>query len=65
MAFLTDYFSVTDTINMYSFFEMMASELVSDPAEADIIVTDKDGFPGSDRLIREYDFEKILALMNK
>lgn len=65
MAFLTDYFSVTDTINMYSFFEMMASELVSDPAEADIIVTDKDGFPGSDRLIREYDFEKVLALMNK
>jgi hypothetical protein len=64
MGFLTDYFSVTDTINMYSFFEMMATELVTDPAEADVIVTDKPEFSG-DKVIREYDFEKVLALMNK
>ncbi|MCR5733659.1 MAG: hypothetical protein K6G22_03535, partial [Lachnospiraceae bacterium] len=42
MNFLLDYFAVTDVINVYSFFEMMATELTDDISEAEIIVTDKD-----------------------
>ena len=66
MDFITDYFHVTDIINVYSFFEMMASEVVSDIAEAEVIVTDKevDAADGV-QVIREYDVEKMIALMNK
>ncbi|MBQ3967841.1 MAG: hypothetical protein II688_04055, partial [Lachnospiraceae bacterium] len=65
LSFLTDYFNVTDTINVRSFFEMMASAVTDDPESADIIVSNKalkvrDGAT----LIREYDFEKMLAFMN-
>ncbi|MCR5735182.1 MAG: hypothetical protein K6G22_11290, partial [Lachnospiraceae bacterium] len=82
-------------INVYSFFEMMATELTDDISEAEIIVTDKDteaeicakakeaaeaagnteakeGVDADRRgkirkdaeIIREYDFEKMIALMN-
>ncbi|MCR5608929.1 MAG: hypothetical protein K6G26_07695 [Lachnospiraceae bacterium] len=49
---------------MYDFFEMMAEEMVENPMDAEIVVTDHmtqcdDGA----EIIREYDFEKIKALM--
>ena len=69
MNFLTDYFRVTDVINVRSFFEMMATEVVDDISEADVIVTDKsiEGVELAENaeVIREYDFEKMIALMNK
>ena len=69
MDFLTDYFHVTDIINVASFFEMMAAEVVSDMSEADVIVTDKtidaSLVPEGADVIREYDLEKMIALMNK
>ena len=69
MDFLTDYFHVTDIINVASFFEMMAAEVVSDMSEADVIVTDKTVdaslVPEGAEVIREYDLEKMIALMNK
>ena len=40
LAFLLDYFDVTKKMNVRRFFEWMATELVTDPAEADVIVTD-------------------------
>ena len=40
LACLLDYFDVTKKMNVYRFFEWMATELVTDPAEADVIVTD-------------------------
>ncbi len=69
MSFITDYFHVTDVINVASIFEMMATEIVDDMSEADVIVTDK-SLEGDEKLsdaevIREYDFEKMIALMNK
>ena len=41
LAFLMDYFDVAKVMNVYRFFEMMATELVADPAQADIVVSDR------------------------
>ena len=62
MEFLIDYFGITEIINMYTFFEMLASRTTEDPVEAEVIVSDtipEDGRP----VIRSYDFEKIMAYM--
>lgn len=65
MSFLIDYFHVTEVINMYSFFEMMATEVVDDISAADVVVTDKNTECAENvEVIREYDIEKIMALMN-
>ena len=65
LSFLTDYFDVTTTINVKSFFEMMAGTVTDDPKCADVVVTDKTiKVREGATLIREYDFEKMLALMN-
>ena len=64
MDFLTDYFRLTDIINVYSLFEMMAAELVNDPEDAEVIVTDKDIKSSENvQVIREYDVEKMTALL--
>ena len=66
MRFLTDYFHVTDAMNVYDFFRMMATELVSDPAEAEVAVTNRTvRVPEGVEVIREYDFEKMIALMQQ
>lgn len=66
MSFLTDYFHVTDIINVYTFFEMMATELVTDISEAEVVVTDKAVECGENvQVIREYDIDKMIAIMNK
>ena len=41
MTFLLDYFHTTNVMNVHRFFEMAAIELVSDPAEANLIVSDR------------------------
>ena len=41
-AFLLDYVNATEVISIYSFFEMMASEVVSRPEDADVVVSDED-----------------------
>jgi hypothetical protein len=65
MTFLIDYFHVTEVINMYSFFELLAAEVVDDISAAEVIVTDKNVECSEGvELIREYDFERIIALMN-
>ena len=66
LAFLVDYFFMTDVINVKSFFEMMAAEIVTDPQMADIVVSDTyDASKINEgcKLIRSYDFEKMTALM--
>ena len=49
---------------MYNFFELIAKEMVENPLDAEIIVTDHetDCADGAE-IIREYDFERIRALM--
>ncbi len=65
MGFLLDYFHVTETANVYSFFEMMASELVEDPLQAEVVVTDREVECAEGAMVvREYDVEKMIALMN-
>ena len=64
-AWLLPYIFATKVINVYDFFEMLATEVVSTPEEADIIVSDKDfELPEGKEQIHSYDFERILALMN-
>ena len=63
MSFMLDYFHLTDIINVKSFYEMAATEVVSDMNDAEVIVTDKEvKMPGKE-IIREYDFEKMLGIM--
>lgn len=62
---LTDYLYVTDRMNMKKFFTMLASEVVDDMSEADVIVTDanvsvRDGV----EVIRSFDFERMIELLN-
>lgn len=65
IGFLTDYFNLTDIINQKTFFEMLAAEVVDSMDEAEIIVTNQVGsYPEGAEVIREYDFERIIALMN-
>ena len=63
---MTDFFHITEAINVRSFFEMAAAELTDDPMQADIVVADRE-LPCREgaEVIREYDFEKMLALMNQ
>ncbi len=73
VSFLVDYFHVTDIINVYTFFEMMASQMVEDPDEAEVIVSDvyvprkadaPDQAAKAPEIIRSNDFERLIALMN-
>ena len=69
MDFLTSYFHVTDVINVASFFEMMAEEVVDDISAADVVVTNKNidasKLAEGAEVVREYDYEKMIALMNR
>ncbi len=64
MNFLRPYFEAVNVLNMHSFFSMLALEIVSNPSEADVIVSDKD-IPKDCKaeIIRSWDFEKVTALM--
>ncbi len=65
LGFLLRYFRAASVINMYSFFEMTASELAETPSEADCVVSDRsEDAVGAAELIRSCDIDKVLALMN-
>lgn len=60
------YLFSTKIINVYSFFEMLADEIVSTTEEAEIIVSDKDiALSEGQEQIHSYDIERILGLMNE
>lgn len=64
LAFLLDYFHVTEIFSVYDFFELMAEEMVEDPLDAEIVVTDHETVCSDGaEIIREYDFERLRALM--
>ncbi len=65
MSFLLDYFKITDTMNVYRFFELMAQELVEDPEQAELIVSDRIKLAEGDKrkVIHSYDHEKLITLM--
>ena len=65
MQFLTDYFDITSIINVKDLFTMLAHRIVTNPEEADVVVSDKELTAKEDAVIvHSYDFEKILAYMN-
>ncbi len=64
LAFLLDYSHVTEIFSVYDFFELMAEEMVEDPLDAEIVVTDHETVCSDGaEIIREYDFERLRALM--
>ena len=64
LAFLQDYFHFTEIFSVYDFFELMAEEMVEDPLDAEIVVTDHETVCSDGaEIIREYDFERLRALM--
>lgn len=65
LGFITRYFDVTDVINVYDLFRMLATEVVTDIDEAEIVVSD-DNLSQRDGVeyIRSYDMERIISLMN-
>ena len=64
LAFLLDYFHVTEIFSVYDFFVLMAEEMVEDPLDAEIVVTDHETVCSDGaEIIREYDFERLRALM--
>lgn len=65
LDYLTRYFDTTSIMNMALFFEMMATELVNDPAEAEVVVSDKTSdHVAHAHIIRSCDFDQVLAFMN-
>lgn len=65
LAFFKSYMNITDVINLENLFVMLAERVVSDPEDADVIVSDKESdFVVGKEIIRSFDFEKILTLLN-
>lgn len=63
-SFLTEYFNLTEIMNVYDFFSLMAEKLVDDPMEADVVVTDHEmNCAEGAEVIREFDIEKVRTLM--
>lgn len=64
LSVLMDNFRITEIMNVQDFFAMMAEEIVEDPMEAEIVVTDHEvACADGAEIVREYDFEKMKALM--
>lgn len=65
MDFLKRYLEVTSVINLYDFACMLATEVVDDPLQADIVLSD-DPVPMREdaELIRSLDTERIVELLN-
>lgn len=57
------YIYATDTFNVYDLFTYMATKVVDDPNDADIIVSDDITIDGK-KTIRSYDVEKMLYYLN-
>ena len=66
MDFLTQYFKITKIFNVFDFFSLMASEIVDDPKDAEIAISDEEIEAGeSTEVIRSYDTERMIALLNR
>lgn len=65
LDFLLEYFNSTKVINMQSFFTMLATKVVTDPNDADIVVSDKTlELDETKEQIHSYDVERVMQLMN-
>ena len=65
MDFLKHYLEATSVINLYDFARMLATEVVDDPMQADVVFSDKDEpMREGAELIRSIDVERIVELLN-
>lgn len=68
MSFITQYFNILDTINVYDFFAMQARQIMDKPEDADVVVSDDILLGGrvkeTAEVIRSYDTERMIQLMN-
>lgn len=65
MDFLMEYMNSARVMDLYDFAALLATELVENPEEADVVFSDKTLPIREDaQQIRSCDFEKVLALMN-
>ncbi len=65
LGFLRNTFNSTYVFNLYEFFTMLATKVVTSPQNADVVVSDD--YQPSDKeqtIIHSYDFDKIIALLN-
>ena len=65
MGFIKDYLRTTSVINLYDFACMLATEVVDDPMQADVVFSDRD-VPmreGAER-IRSLDTERVIELLS-
>lgn len=64
-AVLKDYFTITDIINVKKFFSLMATEIVDNIEEADIVISDKTlELKEGVEQIKSYDTDKMLKYLN-
>ena len=65
MEFLLDYLNIAEVINLFDFAWDLATEVVEDPAEADVIFSDKDEpLREGVELIRSHNVERLIELLN-
>ncbi|MCR5625063.1 MAG: hypothetical protein K6G11_07480 [Lachnospiraceae bacterium] len=63
--YVTEYFHITEVMNMEIFFKILATEVVENPEDADVIVTDKEVKCSDNReVIHHYDIDRMIALLN-
>ncbi|MBR5287404.1 MAG: hypothetical protein IKU34_02300 [Clostridia bacterium] len=65
LEFLRTYFDYAQVFSLRTLFEMMATEVVDNPMEADVVLTNEE-LPVREgaEVIHSYDMDRILALMN-
>ena len=66
ISVVMDYFKILEELNLSRLFAGMATEITDDPAEADVIVSDRyeEDLKEEQVLIRSCDVEKVLAYLN-
>ena len=65
MSFLKRYLEATGTINLYDFARMLATEVVDDPEQADVVFSNKPvTLREGAELIRSQDTERVIELLN-
>lgn len=63
-SFLQPYFDALEVINLGTLYEMLATELVGTPEEADVIVSDNlESVPEGAQVVRSCDIEKVTAIL--
>ncbi len=64
-SFLEKYLHLTETLNVGTLAEMLATEVVSDPSRADVVVANEaENVRPDAEVVHSWDFEKVLAWMN-